>query len=125
MRVSGSFQWYPERLNAAIAEAYKESLLVAEADAKATSPDPDKAGATLVGTALAPTGLGGVFEKGRRGGYAIAPTHSQALRIGTGFAEFATGGPMAPKPYIGPAAQRWAAEEFQAVARARLAASGF
>ena len=123
--MTGSVQWFPERLNAAIAEAYKASLAVALEDANATSPDPDKAGAKLVGNALAPTGLGTVFEQGRQGGYDIAPTHAQALKIGTGFAAFATGGSMAPKPYLGPAAQRWATEGFQATARARLAASGF
>lgn len=117
--------WAPERLNAAIAQAYKESLLVAEADAKATSPDPDKAGAELVGTALSATGLGGVFEQGRHGGYPIAPKNALALKIGSGFAASAVGGPMAPKPYIGPAALRWANGGFQSVARASLATQGF
>jgi hypothetical protein len=123
--MTGSFQWFPERLNAAINRAYAESLVRAEADAKANSPDPDKAGVVLAGNALVPTGLGTVFEKGRHGGYDIAPTHAQALKIGTGFAAFAKGGPMAAKPYIRPAAYRWANGGFQSTARATLASAGY
>jgi hypothetical protein len=111
-------------LNSAINRAYAESLVRAEADAKANSPS-SKAGVSLVGNSLVPTGLGTVFEKGRHGGYDIAPTHAQALKIGTGFAAFAKGGPMAAEPYIRPAAYRWANGGFQSTARVTLASAGF
>jgi hypothetical protein len=121
-----SFIWAPERLNAAIERAYLESLVRAEADAKAHSPDPDKAGVRLEGNALVPTGLGTVFEEGRQGGYEIKPKSAQALKLPGGiFAEVVRGGAMAPKPFIHPAATRWANGGFQSTAKASLAASGF
>lgn len=121
-----SVAWYPERLTAAIERAYLESLVKAEADAKAHSPDPDKAGVVLEGTALRGTGLATVFEHGRRGGYEIQPRNALALKLpGGSFAEFVTGGAMAPEPFIGPAASRWANGGFQETARASLAAQGF
>jgi hypothetical protein len=79
----------------------------------------------LRGNVLAPTDLGGIFEKGRRGGETILPKNALALKIGDGFAASAIEGPMAPKPYIGPAAVRWANGGFQSTARASLAAQGF
>ena len=118
--------WAPERLNAAIERAYLESLVRAEADAKANSPDPDKAGVRLEGNALVPSGLGTVFEEGRQGGYDIAPKNAQALKLPGGtFAAFVKGGAMAPKPFIHPAASRWANGGFQSTARATLASQGF
>ena len=118
--------WAPEALNAAIGRAYLESLARAEADAKAHSPDPDKAGAVLVGNALKATGLGPVFEGGRRGGKLIQPKNAQALALPGGtFAAFVRQGPMRPKPYIHPAAVRWANGGFQSTARTTLAAAGY
>src|SRR5437762_868083 len=118
--------WAPERLTAAIEKAYLESLVRAEADAKAHSPDPDKAGVELAGNALKPTGLGGVFERGRRGGQTVKPKNAQALKLPGGtFAAFIREGAMAPKPFIHPAAARWANGGFQSTARASLAASGY
>jgi hypothetical protein len=117
--------WAPERLNAAIERAYLESLLRAEADAKANSPDPDKAGVRLEGNTLVPSGLGTVFEEGRQGGYEIKPK-GQALKLSSGqFAAAVRGGAMAPKPFIHPAAVRWANGGFQSTARATLASQGF
>jgi hypothetical protein len=118
--------WAPEGLNAAIERAYLESLAVAAADAKANSPDPDKVGVVLEGNVLKGTGLAGVFEGGRRGGYSIRPKNAQALKVGPDqFAAAVTGGPMAAKPFIHPAAMRWANGGFQNTARVNLAASGY
>ena len=124
--MTATLAWFPERLTAAIEKAYLESLVRAEADAKAHSPDPDKAGVRLEGNVLVPTGLGTVFEKGRRGGYSITPKNAMALKLPGGtFAEFVRGGPMAAKPFIHPAANRWANGGFQSTARASLASQGF
>lgn len=116
--------WYPERLNAAITEAYLRSLELAREDAAAHAPS--VAGAELHGTALVGTGLAPVFEHGRRGGYEIAPKKALALRFPSGsFASFAKGGAMKPEPFLGPAAARWATSGFQATARVTLATQGF
>jgi hypothetical protein len=124
--MTGTFVWAPERLNAAILRAYEESLVRAAVDAKAHSPDPDKAGVELVGNTLKPTGLGTVFEQGRRGGYDIQPKDKLAIKFPDGsFATFAKGGAMAAKPYLGPAGVRWANGGFQSTARASLASQGF
>lgn len=126
---TGSVRWYPERLNAAIASGFKASLAEAEALARAKSPS-SKAGVRLVpkGTTAAtlePTGLGGIFEKGRKGGELIQPIKKQALKVGSGFAAYVTEGPMAPDPYIRPAATEWANGIAQAQMRATLAGAGF
>lgn len=116
--------WNPAPLNAAIARAYAASLQAAEADAKAHAPS-SRAGVELQGTSLTPRDLGTVFEVGRKGGYDIAPL-GQALRFPNGtFAAFAKGGPMSARPFIRPAAERWARGGFHAAARPTLAASGF
>jgi hypothetical protein len=68
-----------------------------------------------------------VFEKGRRGGYDIEPKNKKDLgggRLGHPLSG-TKGGPMAPKPYIHPAAARWARAGYQASARRTLAAGGF
>jgi hypothetical protein len=123
--MTGTLVWAPERLTAAIERAYLESLVRAEADAKAHSPDPDKAGVRLEGNTLVPSGLGTVFEEGRQGGYEIKPK-GQALKLPGGqFAAVVRGGAMAPKPFIHPAAARWANGGFQSTARATLASQGF
>jgi len=116
--------WNPAALNAAILRAYEASMVRARDDAQSHSPT-SKAGVELRGNSLVPTGLGTVFEKGRAGGYEIAPL-GRALKFPNGtFAAFARGGPMRPEPYIGPAASRWATGGFHSTARATLAASGF
>jgi hypothetical protein len=118
-------EWYAERLNAGIAKAYENSMVVALGEAQAAAPS-SLAGAELIGNALKATGIGPVFEEGRRGGYEIKPKDALALKFPSGtFAEFATGGAMAPEPYIWPTAVRWANETFPTVARAELAAQGF
>lgn len=125
-----SFQWFPERLNAAIARAYAESLKVAGADANAHSGSA-KAGAKAVQTGansgmLVPTGpIGAIQEKGAR------PHEEEAkngiFRLANG--DFVTGPIHHPgrgaKPYIHPAAERWASGGFQGTARVTLGASGF
>jgi hypothetical protein len=124
-----SFAWYPERLTAAIYRAYAESLKVAGADAEAHSGS-SKAGARAVQTgattgSLVPTGpIGAIQEKGA-GPHTIAGRG--VLRLANG--DFVTGPVQHPgrpaKPYIRPAAQRWASGGFQGVAKANLAGSGF
>jgi hypothetical protein len=117
--------WNPAPLTAALEQAYIESLPRAVADAKAHSPS-SKAGVELVGNTLHGTGLAGVFEGGRRGGYAIQPKAKKALKLGSDeFAAAVTGGPMAAEPFIHPAGIRWANGGFQSTARATLAARGF
>ena len=124
--MTANFHWFPERLTAAIEKAFLESLVRAEADAKAHSPDPDKAGVELAGNALRPTGLGGVFEKGRRGGQTVKPKNAQALKLPGGvFAAVVREGAMAPKPFIHPTGIWWANGGFQSTARASLASQGY
>lgn len=123
-------EWYPQRLSAAIAEAFRASLAEVAADAKATSPS-SKAGAEVVQTgstsaALRPTGLGPIFEEGARP-HEIDPHHGLLYLSNLG--AFVSG-PVhhpgsPPKPYIHPAAARWAAGGFQTVARGSLASQGF
>lgn len=115
----------PARLTAAVEHAYEVSLEAARDDAEASAPTP-KAGVELQDNTLVATGLGPVFEHGRRGGYDIAPRDKLALRFPDGsFATMVRGGAMSPEPYIGPAAERWATGGFQAVARDELGSQGF
>ncbi len=102
---------------------------------------------------LRPTGLGIIYEKGRQGGYEINPgaisgvrssfsrkTGSRSYKVkgGTGdktalkftggdggFAAYAIGGPMAARPYLRPAAARWANGGSQAAMRRALLSGGF
>jgi|SRR6266566_4118898 len=124
--MTATFVWAPERLTAAIEKAYLESLVRAAADANANSPEADLAGVRLEGNALVPTGLGMIFERGRRGGQTVTPKTAQALKLPGGlFAAAIKEGAMAPKPFIHPAAARWANGGFQSTARASLASEGF
>ena len=146
-------RWDPSGLNGALASAFKASVALAVTDAKAHTPSERMAGATGRVTSpttayLKPTGLGHVFEKGRRGGYLIRPRGvsggsqrgrrsgfrvsakrggAQALKFrdGGGYAFEVTGGNMAPKPYVGPAGVRWAKGGYQTVARVALIEKGF
>jgi len=122
-------QWFPERLNAALAVSFKASLAEVAADANATSPS-SKAGATVVPTGettaqLKPTGIGAIFEEG-------AKPHEETgtkgyLYLGGGrYVEGTIHHPGSPpKPYLGPAAARWANGGYQNTARATLASQGF
>jgi hypothetical protein len=102
---------------------------------------------------LIPTGLGFVFEQGRAGGYPILPGgvkaerrsfsrskgvsfSSRAVRGKStsalkftrgdgGFARSATGGAMRARPYIRPAAARWASGVAQRVMALEMARAGF
>jgi hypothetical protein len=124
-----TFSWHPERLNAAIARAYSESLKVAGADAQAHGSA--KAGARAIQTGptsgmIVPTGeIGHIQEVGAKP-HEIAPTHG-ILRLANG--DFVTGPVHHPgrgaKPYIHPASMRWASGGFQSTARVTLAGSGF
>lgn len=121
--------WHPEALNAAIARAYAESLKVAGRDAGAHSGSA-KAGAKAVQTGpttgmLVPTGeLGAIQEEGAR---PHEETSSGIFRLANG--DFVTGPIHHPgrgaKPYLRPAAARWASGGFQGTAKATLAGSGF
>lgn len=123
--------WYPERLNAAIAVAYAASLREAQADAAAHSPSAT-AGVEVQQTsattaALKPTGLGAIFEEGARP-HEIDPDPGGVLYLRS--LKIVVSGPVRhpgspPKPYLGPAAARWAAGGFQATARATLRTQGF
>jgi hypothetical protein len=155
MKVSVLQRFDPSRLNLALASAFGASVRVAVADAKATSPSKKMAGARGRATSategyIAPTGLGHVFEKGRKGGYTIAPggvgglsssrrsasgvrkgfkrgEKRQALKFrdGGGYAASAIGGPMPPRPYLQPAGARWALSGYNTVARRALQTRGF
>lgn len=118
-----SFQWFPGRLNAAIASAYRESLLAAKEAAEAAKPS-DKVNVSLLGNELKSSPA--FFEEGAKP-HEIAPKGNFLYlkgenRFVSGPVEH-PGSP--PKPHIGPAAIEWAKALFQTIARARLAGSGF
>jgi hypothetical protein len=123
--------WAPQRLIASIYAAFPPSVVVAAAEANMKAPS-HKAGAIaeIHGPGhggIRPTGLGVVFEHGRKGGYDIEPKTKKDLggkRLGHPLGNV-TGGPMRPRPYIHPAAVRWAQGGYQAQARRTLAATGF
>ena len=119
----GTLQWFPERLNAAIASAYKESLAAAEAEAEALKPS-DKVHVSLIGNTLKSSPA--FFEEGARP-HEIAPKGGFLFLKGENrYVSTAVEHPGSPpKPHVGPASVSWATRLFQAVARARLAASGF
>lgn len=124
-------EWFPERLNAAIAEAFARSLVLAAADANAASPT-HKARAEVRQTSptngvLRATGeLGPIMEEGGR-------PHPETGRRGflylKGLNRYVSGTihhPGTPaQPYIRPAAARWSHGEFNAVARVTLSSKGF
>jgi len=131
MSVYVNVTFNPTRLTAAVLESLPVSLKLAEADARAHVPsermaDVESGMSSPLSGWLRPTGLGHVFEKGRKGGYLIEPKRSTALKFRGGeyYAE-ATGGAMAPRPYVGPAAAKWASGGYQAAARATLRMRGF
>lgn len=121
--MSSFVQWYPERLNAAIAAAYKDSLPAAKAAAEAQKPS-DKVTVGLSGIDL--TSSPAFFEEGARP-HEIAPKGPFLYLKGENrFVAGPVQHPGAPaKPHIRPAAVEWANGLFQKVARLRLAASGF
>jgi hypothetical protein len=121
--MTATFQWFPERLNAAIAAAYKESLGAAKVEADALKPSA-KVTVSLIGNELKSSPA--FFEEGARP-HEIAPKGSFLYLKGENrFVSAPVEHPGSPpKPHIGPASVSWATRIFQAVARARLAASGF
>jgi hypothetical protein len=125
-----TFRWDPSRLNAAIARGNLVSFKVAHEDALARRKAKTKTGIDLdisssnVAT-MEPRGLQAMFEKGRRGGYAVS-AGGKPMPIGGGkFASAVTGGPMRAYPAMGPASQTWARGGYNTVARKNLQASGF
>jgi hypothetical protein len=126
--------WNPALLNAAISVGFRASVPLAVSDANSQSNSVSGAqGRSVTGTDgyIAPTGLGAVFEKGRRFSGTIYPhmetTLGQRAVLSTPWGPRASvaGSNMAPDPYISPAARRWAAGGFQTTARAALGAAGF
>lgn len=127
--MAGSVRWYPGRLNEAIQQAFDQSLKIAAFDANAHSPS-QEAGAEVVSIGdteaqLAVTGrLGGIMERG-------AGPHEETgtkgfLYINGSYVSGTIHHPgSAAKPYVGPAASRWASGGFHGTARGILAARGF
>jgi hypothetical protein len=147
-------RWDPRRLNANLLSAYGQSIADARLVAIASSPAPRKAGARIVRTGptsarLGTTGLGHIFELGRKGGYVIQPglktvrrrvqggsrfqreaagvrggSGKIALRFTRGDGGFARGGviggPQRATPYINPTAGTWARILYQRRARAAI-----
>ena len=123
-------QWFPERLNATILTSFQASLAPVAADANANSPS-SKAGATVEPTGptsaeLKPTGIGAVFEEGAAP-HEIEPKKGYLYLKGRNvFVSVAVHHPgSAPKPYLRPAAARWAAGGYNATARGVMAGGGF
>ena len=127
-----SLIWRPQGLNAAIERGFAASLRVAALDASAHSPS-SRAGASAVQTSatvggLNPTGeLGSIMEKGAKP-HTIAPKVGEVLFLKS--LNVVVSGSVhhpgsAPKPYLGPAAMRWATGGFQATTRGSLALSGY
>jgi hypothetical protein len=125
MAADVTFRWYPERLNSALATAYRASIQTAAQDAEANAPSPE-AGVRVVGDGLEATGKGPIFEQGAAP-HVIAPTNGFLFLKGLNrFVSTPVDHPGSPpKRYIAPAAQRWALGGFQAVARTVLAIRGF
>lgn len=125
-----SLQWYPERLTASAIRGFQVSLAAVAADANATSPTP-LAGATVKPTGptsavLEPTGIGAILEEGAKPHTIPARKGYLYLKGENRFVSVEVHHPGSPpKPYLGPAAQRWASGECQAAMRASLAAGGF
>jgi hypothetical protein len=131
MPATTTVRFNPARLNAQIAAGFRKSIGVAALDAKANSPSPVKAGAKAIvagsSGAIVGTGpLAGVFEKGARQ-HTIGPVKKKALFGGYGHpvsVPVLHPGSRA-KPYLGPAAGRWARGGAQLTMRAQLLSGGF
>ena len=128
--MAGTVRWFPQGLNAAIQRGFEGSLARVAADANATSPAKE-AGATIIQTgptsaALKPTGIGAIMEEGAKP-HEIAPTKGYLYLKGRNvFVSVAVHHPGSPaKPYLGPAAQRWALGGCQSTMRVSLAAGGY
>lgn len=122
--VRTSFTWNSAPLIAAKDRAYLASMKVAAARADAAGGK--DAGAKLVGHAIHPTGLGGIFEEGARP-HVIQP-HRSVLYL-KGLDVFVTGPVRHPgraaQPYIAPEGERWATEDMPAALRVSYAAGGY
>jgi hypothetical protein len=102
--------------------------VAADANATATAKE---AGAVIVQTgptsaALKPTGIGAIMEEGASP-HEIEPTKGYLYLKGRNvFVSVAVHHPGSPaKPYLSPAAARWANGGFQSTARVSLASGGF
>jgi len=125
-----TLRWYPQGLNAAIQRGFEASLARVAAEANATAPAKE-AGATIKQTGpnsavLSPTGIGAIMEEGAKP-HVIEPTKGYLYLKGRNvFVSVAVHHPGSPpKPYLGPAASRWANGGFQSTARVSLAAGGY
>lgn len=123
--------WYPERLNLAILSSFQVSMGVVEADAAAGGSA--NAGAELTHTGptsatLTPTGSAGVFEEEGAAPHIIEPKAGGVLYLRE--LDIFTSAPVhhpgrEARPYLHPAAARWAHGGYQATARGVLNAQGF
>lgn len=130
MPATSGVTWFPQPLTAAITRSFSASLASVAADANANA-TAKEAGAVVVQTgpnsaALKPTGIGAIMEEGAAP-HVIEPTKGYLYLKGRNvFVSVAVSHPGSPpKPYLRPAAARWANGGFQATARASLAAGGF
>jgi hypothetical protein len=126
-----SLAWYPQvTLTPAIMRGFEASLARVAAEANAAAPAKE-AGATIKQTSpntavLEPTGIGAIMEEGAKP-HTIAPTKGYLYLKGRNvYVSAEVHHPGSPaKPYLRPAAARWANGGFQSTARVSLAASGF
>jgi hypothetical protein len=130
MPTTTTVRWFPQGLNAAILRGFEGSLARVAADANATSPAKE-AGAAIRQTGptqaeLTPTGIGAIMEEGAKP-HVIEPKKGYLYLKGQNvFVSVEVHHPGSPaKPYLGPAARRWAQGGFQSTAKVSLAASGY
>jgi hypothetical protein len=118
-------EFFPERLNVLLAQAYETSMAEAAALAEASAPAKE-AGAELVGSTLKATGIGPIFEEGAKPHTETGSSGFLYLKGLDLYVSSPVHHPgMAPRPYIGPTAVAWATEIFQRTARSLLAVGGF
>jgi hypothetical protein len=104
-----TLSWHPEILNAKLHAAAQVAFREVEAAAEAKNPAKTKIKVSLHSAgdvaSVSASGLGKVFEFGRRGGYPIEPKGLALKFRGGGFARGTVpGGAMGAEPFLRPAA---------------------